>query len=73
MLLGTIYDSSLDPYIKRLDVNVFLSNRSPSQLHLIKQCLILTYRNAVREAQTFIKMAEICYYSLRYGKVCLGG
>jgi len=35
------------------------------------------YRNAVQEAQTFVKMADICCYGVRYGKcewgVCLTG
>jgi len=43
----------------------FLSIRSPPQLIWIKQCLILPYRNAVQEAQTFIKMADICCYGVQ--------
>jgi len=46
---------------------IFLSNRSPPQLIWIKQCLILLHRNAVQEAQTFVKMADICCYGVRYG------
>jgi len=40
----------------------FFSNRSPPQLIWIKQCLNLPYRNTVQEAQTFVKMADICCY-----------
>jgi len=46
----------------------FLSNRSSPQLIWIKECLILPYRNAAQEAQTFVKMADICCYGVRYGK-----
>jgi len=62
-ILGTIYDTSLDIYIQQVDANVFLSNRSPSQLFLIKQCSILTYHNAVQEAWTFVKVADILRYA----------
>jgi len=68
LLLGTIYDTSLDNYIPWVNAKVFLSNRRPPKLIWIKQCLILPYRNAVQEAQTFVKMADICCYGLRYGK-----
>jgi len=59
-LLGTIYGTSLDNYIQWISAIYFLSNRSSPQLIWIKQCLILPYRNAVQEAQTFLKMANIC-------------
>jgi len=72
-LLGTIYDTSLDNYIQWINANLFLSNRSPPQLIWIKQCLILPYRNTVQEAQTFVKMADICCYGVRCGNVWTGG
>jgi len=66
--LGTIYDTSLDDYIQWINAKVFLSNRSPPQLIWIKQFSILPYRNAVQEVQTFVKMADICCYGVRYAK-----
>jgi len=67
-LLETIYDTSLDNYIQWINAKVFLSNRNPPQLICIKQCLILPYRNTIQEAQTFVKMADICCYGVRYSK-----
>jgi len=54
-LLGTIYDTKLDIYIQWVDENIFLFKERLTQLFLIKQCLILTYRNSVQEAGTFVK------------------
>jgi len=67
LLLGTIYDTSLDNYIQWVNKKVFLSNRSPPQHFLIKQFLILMYRCAVQEAPTLVKIANICCCGLRYG------
>jgi len=36
--------------------------------NLFESSSVWSYRNAVQEAQTFVKMADICCYGVRYGK-----
>jgi len=67
-LLGTIYDTLYPIIFNEFYAKAFLSNRSPPQLVWIKQSLVLTFRNAVQEAQIFLKVAEICSYVVRYSR-----